>query len=47
MIPALKAARSLALASIGGTHIGPNCWESMEFRTAQQDVYDFMGQAGR
>ncbi len=42
---ALKGARSLALASIGGRAHRPDLLGIRGTRTAQQDVYDFMGQA--
>jgi asparagine synthase (glutamine-hydrolysing) len=45
MVPALKAARSVALASIGGMSHRPELLGIRGTRTAQQDVYDFMGQA--
>ena len=45
VIPALKGARSLALASIGGAAHRPDLLGIRGVRTAQQDVYDFMGQA--
>jgi asparagine synthase (glutamine-hydrolysing) len=41
----LKGARNLALASIGGTTHRPDLLGINGTRTAQQDVYDFMGQA--
>jgi asparagine synthase (glutamine-hydrolysing) len=45
VLPALKGARSLALASIGGLSHRPALVGIRGARTAQQDVYDFMGQA--
>ena len=45
VIPALKGARSLALASIGGALHRPQLLGIRGIRTAQQDLYDFMGQA--
>jgi asparagine synthase (glutamine-hydrolysing) len=45
MVPALKSARSVALASIGGTAHRPELVGIRGTRPAQQDVYDFMGQA--
>jgi asparagine synthase (glutamine-hydrolysing) len=45
VVPALKGARSLALASIAGAGHRPELVGIRGARTAQQDVYDFMGQA--
>ena len=45
VIPALKGARNLALASIGGAAHRPLLLGIRGFRTAQQDIYDFMSQA--
>ncbi|HEX3447449.1 MAG TPA: asparagine synthase (glutamine-hydrolyzing) [Isosphaeraceae bacterium] len=45
VIPALKGARNLALASIGAAAHRPELLGIRGFRTAQQDVYDFMSQA--
>jgi asparagine synthase (glutamine-hydrolysing) len=45
MVPILKAARGLALRSIGGTTHRPDLLGIRGARTAQQDVYDFMAQA--
>ena len=45
VVPALKGARSLALASIGGMAHRPDLLGIRGTRTAQQDVYDFMGQS--
>ncbi len=45
VIPALKGARRLALASIGGFSHQPDLLGIRGTRTAQQDVYDFMGQS--
>jgi asparagine synthase (glutamine-hydrolysing) len=45
VIPALKGARNLALASIGAAAHRPLLLGIRGFRTAQQDIYDFMSQA--
>ena len=44
VVSALKGARGLALASIGGAGHRPNLLGIKGTRTAQQDIYDFMGQ---